>query len=120
MVVESDPYQLVLQKLEEVKIINTRRIVLPDGVSIDFSKHIATKEDVRLNLTKTNWKILECLVGANGRTVSIETLCKHVWNDNYDVDEPHYLRVQISRLRSTLGYSCIETIGGIGYRLCLK
>jgi DNA-binding response OmpR family regulator len=73
--------------------------------------------DTRLELTRREWSVLECLVLNAGRVVSKEKLLSAVasWNDELT---PNAVEVYVSRLRTKLGDAVIiRVIRGLGYRL---
>src|SRR5262245_10811792 len=72
--------------------------------------------DVRM--TRKEFALLSELARNQGRVLTRETLLDRVWGMNYFGDS-RTLDVHIRRLRQKLGdASLIETVTGIGYRLC--
>lgn len=72
--------------------------------------------DVRM--TRKEFALLSELARNQGRVLTRETLLDRVWGMNYFGDS-RTLDVHIRRLRQKLGNSAlIETVTGIGYRLC--
>ena len=87
---------------------------------IDFATRQVTTRDGTVRLTATEARLLEELVRHIGAIVPHARLLERVWGDAY-VDEVHYLKVFIGRLRRKLGDDAerpryIETHWGIGYR----
>jgi DNA-binding response OmpR family regulator len=84
---------------------------------VDRARHRATRAGVPLSLTRKEFGVLECLVGADGATVSAEELLEHVW-DAYADPFSNTVAVTVARLRRKLGHPpLIETVVGVGYRL---
>lgn len=77
-------------------------------------------DNLELNLTATEIKILELFLSQPGKVFSKSNLFESIWNDEYMVDD-NTLNVHISRLRQKLKKvseeEYIETLWGLGYRL---
>lgn len=90
------------------------------NIVLDMRTHTARRGNVSLQLTATEWHLLEFLLRHAGQTVSREQILNRVWADEYDV-QPSIVEVYISYLRRKLaapGYADpIRTVRGFGYRL---
>ncbi|MEF9952777.1 MAG: response regulator transcription factor [Clostridium sp.] len=88
------------------------------GLSLNLSNASVTYENVEVELTKNEVKILSILIESAGSIVSREALMEGLWKDDYFVDDST-LSVNIVRLRKKLesiGLSdIIETRRGLGY-----
>lgn len=89
-------------------------------LEVDFATHEARLRGDRLDLTPTEYKVLYHLARNVGHVLEHRTLLAKVWGREY-VDEVHYIRVYIRRLRRKLGDTSetpryIETEHGLGYR----
>lgn len=77
-------------------------------------------DNLELNLTATEIKILELFLSQPDKVFSKANLFESIWNDEYMVDD-NTLNVHISRLRQKLKKvseeEYIETLWGLGYRL---
>lgn len=90
-------------------------------LSIDFRHHIVKIGSKEIDLSLTEYAILEVLAANAGRLVTNEYLLKEVWGDEY-VRGVHTLHVNISRIRQKLKNEngtddYIETRQGLGYVL---
>ncbi len=86
-------------------------------LSLDPVGRVAFRGGLRLELSRNELAVLECLLAAEGDPVSAEELIKRVWDDDLD---PYTATVKttISRLRAKLGDPpIIETVREIGYRI---
>ncbi len=84
---------------------------------LDPVGRVAFRGGLRLELSRNELAVLECLLAAEGNPVSAEELIKRVWDDDLD---PYTATVKttISRLRAKLGDpALIETIREVGYRI---
>jgi DNA-binding response OmpR family regulator len=87
-------------------------------LKIFFNMHKVTCQDKKIELTPTEYKLLEALVNVKGRVLSRNDLLEIAWGMEY-YGETRTVDVHIKRLRDKLGKcsKLIETVKGIGYRL---
>ncbi|MEI7684427.1 MAG: response regulator transcription factor [Planctomycetota bacterium] len=87
------------------------------GVKIDRVRHKATVRDVELDLTPTEFRLLECLLRQPGRAFTRPQLMDVAIGEGAVVLE-RTIDVHIKTLRKKLGgeQEFIETVRGIGYR----
>ncbi|NOK63356.1 MAG: response regulator transcription factor [Chloroflexi bacterium AL-W] len=87
---------------------------------LDLRAHIARRGDQRLELTATEWRLLEFLLRHPGQVLSRQQILDYVWSYDHAV-QPSLVDVYISYLRHKLDQrgqpDPIETVRGIGYRL---
>lgn len=89
-------------------------------LEIDFDAQEARLDGEHVQLTPTEYRLLEDLARNAGWVVPHATLLARVWGREY-VDELDYLRVYVRRLREKLGDDparprYIRTERGVGYR----
>jgi len=89
-------------------------------LSIDPETHEAWRGKGLLNLTRTEFSILECLLRSAGRVVTRQRLIETVWgpdrevgNNNLDV----FIRFLRTKVDSAGQQRLIQTVRGVGYRL---
>jgi DNA-binding response OmpR family regulator len=86
-------------------------------LSLDPVGRVAFRGGLRLDLSRKELAVLECLLAARGRPVSAEELLERVWDDEVDPFTAT-VKTTISRLRAKLGEPpLIETIRESGYRI---
>jgi two-component system phosphate regulon response regulator PhoB len=86
------------------------------GVRIDRVRHRAYAEERELDLTPTEFRLLECLLRQPGRAFSRHQLMDAAIGEGAIVLE-RTIDVHIKTLRKKLGTSdLIETVRGVGYR----
>jgi two-component system OmpR family response regulator len=87
---------------------------------LDLVQHEAYCENVRLDLTPTEFRLLEILIRHAGRVVTRSMLLEQVWHFNFNprtgVVETHMSRLR-AKVRCQGRESLIETVRGYGYRL---
>jgi DNA-binding response OmpR family regulator len=67
------------------------------GLMIDMDRRIVTRDGERINLSPTEFRLLECLVRNKGRSLSHEFLLDEVWGSG--VGETQLVKLYISYLR---------------------
>ena len=86
-------------------------------LSLDPVARVAFRGGLRLDLSRNELAVLECLLAADGKPLSAEQLIKRVWDDDID-PFTGTVKSTISRLRAKLGEPpLIETVREIGYRI---
>jgi two-component system OmpR family response regulator len=90
------------------------------NIVLDTRTHTARRADKVLDLTKTEWTLLECLMRHSGQTLSREFIMDYVWSYEGKV-QATMVDVYVSYLRNKLnmpGYKDpIQTRRGVGYYL---
>jgi DNA-binding response OmpR family regulator len=87
---------------------------------LDLRAHTARRGNQVLDLTRTEWNLLECFMRHPGQALSRQQILDHVWSYESDV-QPTMVDVYVSYLRRKLDLpgrpNPIETVRGVGYRL---
>ena len=87
---------------------------------LDLRARTARRAAQPIELTATEWNLLECLMRHPGQALSRQQILDYVWSYERDV-QPSMVDVYISYLRRKLNLSGqpdpIQTVRGIGYRL---
>ncbi len=90
------------------------------NIVLDTQNHTARRAGQVLNLTRTEWNLLECLMRHPGQTLSRQFLLDYVWSYESKV-QATMVDVYVSYLRTKLkipGYKePIQTRRGVGYYL---
>ncbi len=95
---------------------NAEQIVVIDDYCFNFTQMLFTCGEERIELSKTEQKLLYLLVENQGITLTREQLLDRIWSEAEYVDE-NALSVTVKRLRDKLGaQERIKTVYGIGYR----
>ena len=87
---------------------------------LDLRAHVARRGDYHLDLTATEWNLLECFMRHPGQTLTRDQILDYVWSYESDV-QPTMVDVYVSYLRRKLTVprrdDPIKTVRGHGYRL---
>ncbi len=90
--------------------------VLIDEYVFDFVKMQFFYKDTPIELSKTEQKLLWCLVNNKGITLSRSFLIDYVWTDGAAYVDENALSVSVKRLRDKLSaQQHIKTVYGVGY-----
>ena len=92
-----------------------------DDVEIDLERRMVRRAGELVQLSRTEWLLLQHLAANAGKVVLHTELLTKVWGPEYR-DDLQYLRVWVSRVRRKLGAEPgepgrIKTFQGIGYLL---
>lgn len=99
----------------------TSSVLRANGIEIDLDRRLVSRGGRQVDLTRTEWLLLQHLASNPGRVLINAELLTKVWGPEYR-DDLQYLRVWISRLRRKLeddsgDPQLIKTKQGIGYIL---
>jgi two-component system OmpR family response regulator len=89
-------------------------------LSLDPAAHVVRRGEDPIDLTPTEFALLECLMRHEGRALTRAELLEHVWDFAYEGD-PQIVNVYVRTLREKIdrpfGRDSVETVRGIGYRM---
>jgi two-component system, OmpR family, response regulator len=89
-------------------------------IVLDLSARTARRGERPLDLTATEWNLLECFLRHPGQALSRQQILDYVWSYERDV-QPSLVDVYVSYLRRKLDLpgrgDPIKTVRGVGYRL---
>jgi len=114
--------ELVLRVKGILKRIKTptgdQKVLKHEALALDTEAHRVTLRGDQIELTLTEFKLLEELLLNKGRIRSRETLLNNVWGYTFEGYD-RTVDTHIQRLRSKLGpyRNAIETVRGIGYMI---
>jgi len=100
--------------------INGRpRTSLSDGpISLDLATRRVLRDGKEIDLTPTEFTLLEFLMRHSNQVVTRRMLCEHLWDSDWE-GVTNVIEVHINRLRTKIdrgfGKPLIHTVRGIGY-----
>jgi DNA-binding response OmpR family regulator len=115
------PFSLaVLRARAEVQLRRTGRtkpaVFRQGGFMFDFDRLEFSCGEQRIELSRTEQKLLRLLVENRGVTVPRERLLDRIWTDGAEFVDENALSVAVNRLRGKLGGEApIRTVYGVGY-----
>lgn len=91
------------------------------SVCLNFQSFRATKAGRDMELTPIEMKIMRTFVSHVGQSLSREQIIRHVWGENYYLEDPRTVDVHIRHLREKLEDDPsrplhIQTVRSVGYR----
>jgi len=97
--------------------------VLPGGWRLNFLEKTLSKNGDEMNLTTTEWKILEYLFSNPNQVISRDQIMQRIWGID-DLEDSRAVDVHVGRLRrkleSRIGSKLLITVRGLGFCLKLK
>jgi two-component system OmpR family response regulator len=98
-----------------------RPVILAVGdLTLDPARHEVHRGACDIELTPTEFALLEFLMRRSGDVLTRRTLIQHVWDFAFDGD-PRIVNVYIRSLREKVdrpfGRASLETVRGLGYRI---
>ncbi len=86
------------------------------ALRIDRPGMVVRRDDERITLSSTEFRLLEAFLDHAGRVLSRPQLLDLVWGDA-SWGDPHVVEVTMQRLRAKIGAEHIVTVRGAGYKL---
>ena len=110
----------VMVALRRLENKNSNNKITIGNLILDFDKMKFTKDNNKINLSKTEQKLLKMLIINKGRVLTREQLIDNVWDNDSEFVEENALTVNIKRLREKIEDNkskpkYIKTVYGIGY-----
>ncbi|MDK2980190.1 MAG: two-component system, OmpR family, response regulator [Chloroflexota bacterium] len=89
-------------------------------IVMDLKAHTVRRGDQAIELTRTEWDLLEYMLRHTGQTLPRRNILEYIWSDDAAV-KPELVDVYISYLRKKLNVpglpDPLQTVRGVGYRL---
>lgn len=114
------PFSLMALRLRVQKLLDknsAQTSYKQNGLEFDFDNLKFYKNGMEIDFSKTEIRLLRCLVENAGTTIPRDKLIEYVWQNQQFVDE-NALTVSIKRLRDKIesdDLKLIHTVYGIGY-----
>ena len=103
-----------LRKIPSATVSNS--VITIDDYSFDFFTMEFSIRNKKVELSKTEQKLLRLLIENRGTVMSRSALVDRIWTDGAEYVDENALSVTVKRLRDKLkAHSYIKTIYGIGY-----
>ena len=109
--------------LSRVKALLRRRVASDDfsnklelgDIIIDKEKHLVLYKNLKVELAKKEFKLLEFLTSKPGKVFTRQEILEHVWGlEVFVVDRT--IDVHIRKLREKINSHYIKTVKGVGYK----
>lgn len=113
----------VKAQLRRYSVFNNseKNIITIGELVLDIEKHIVTVSGKEINLTPTEYNILELLCRNRNVVFSIEQIYENVWRNKYAIGDTSIM-VHITKLRRKIerdpkNPEYIKTVWGVGYKI---
>jgi two-component system alkaline phosphatase synthesis response regulator PhoP len=104
-----------LRRLHQQTGQNKDHVKVYPGLRIDPNSRQVWKDDQLVDLTTTEFEILQVLSDHRGMVLSREQLLEKVWGGDY-YGEIRVVDVHVGHVRKKIGEEYIATVRGVGYR----
>ena len=97
----------------------SKKLIIGDTLSIDLSKYEVTVAGKKVELTATEFKILQLLSSKKGWVFTRNQILDHLWGHEKTAVLDRTVDVHIKNLRDKLGAAAkfVKNIRGVGYKL---
>lgn len=89
-------------------------------LELDLTTRTVRRGAIEIDLTPTEFSLLEFLMRYNGQVVTRKMICEHLWESDWD-GATNVIEVHVNRLRNKLqrgfDHPLIQTVRGRGYAL---
>lgn len=92
-------------------------VIMVGDLAIDLAERMVAKDGQTITLTAREWVLLEAFVQRPAMLYSKSQLEERLYSFDTEI-ESNTIEVFIGRLRKKIGHDMIETVRGMGYRLC--
>ncbi len=108
----------VLKRMERSMVTSSHEC---REISVDFKSRRVFKKDVEIDLTKTEYELLELFISYPDEVLSREFIRKQIWRDSRLYKQSRAVDVHVQRLRKKLETDpntprYITTVAGVGYK----
>lgn len=107
--------RLRLKNHHQTALPSVETILSSGNIKLDLKSHQVYLDDVVVELSTTEFTLLEILMSHPRQVMTRQQLLDHVWGYNYDPGS-NIVDVYIGYLRKKLGKDLIDTVRGVGYR----
>jgi DNA-binding response OmpR family regulator len=114
--------QALLRRTDSQSQTDKPSIFSTGSLTIDLNRRLVMRDEDLVDLTPTEFKLLECFVTHRDRVLPHRFLLTEVWGSEY-IGETSYLKLYVRYLRRKLeedpaNPQLIVTEWGVGYRFC--
>lgn len=103
-------------QLRKCTDVRKNEVICIDHFTFDFKNMVFYASDIKVELSKTEQKLLYLLIENRGIVMSRSNLVDRIWTDGAEYVDENALSVTVKRLRDKLdAQKYIKTVYGIGY-----
>lgn len=90
-------------------------VIVQGDLTIYTDERKVFLKDAQVNLSPTEYKILEVFIRNVNRVLTKDALMESIWDQSVNWSDDSTLAVNINRLRNKIGHHHIKTVFGVGY-----
>ncbi len=105
--------------LDEIQNNEKRFINISNTIKYDILHKVLYENDNAKKLSASETNLLDFFIKNKHRTLSIEEIKNHIWEDSYCVTETA-LKSLLHKLRNKVGKNAIKNVSGIGYYIIVE
>jgi two-component system OmpR family response regulator len=96
--------------------VENESVLVAGAITINLDQHLVSVDEVTIDLSPTEFRLLETFMQNQTRVLSKDFLLTEVWGlDNYA--DPNVVETYVSYLRKKLGDALpLRTVRGVGYQ----
>ena len=108
----------LLARINKIIMRNKKQSIIKcQDITFDMDKLILTKENIPIELTALELKLVNLLFININKVVTRNTILDKIWEWTGNYVDDHTVTVYFKRIREKIGNDIIITIKGIGYRI---
>ena len=125
----NDNYKSVMALIQRLEVRSNKtkpplKIAVYRNILLSYDYRTVFVDDVKVDLTKIEFELLNTLISNPGRVFTFEQLYDQIWSSDCDKSIPGVIKNAVARLRKKIGDngqeeqdgSIIENLWGVGYR----
>ena len=109
-------YQSFVDAIKDIKNLDNIKVLFADSIFYDIKSSILFENNIEKDLTSSERKLLEFFIKNKDRTLSIQEIKNHIWEDSDKASDSAFKSL-LNKLRQKIGQNSIKNISGVGYRL---
>lgn len=109
--------ELLVRVKKVLMRISKSSIIRVKGITFDVDKMTVTKDDILIELTALELRILQLLMLNKGKVITRDILLDKIWEWTGNDVNDHTITVYMKRIKDKLGANLITTVKGLGYRI---
>ena len=95
-------------------------VIVQGDLTVYPDERKVLKKNAQVNLSPTEYKILEVFLRNINRVLTKDALIESIWDKSVNWSDESALAVNINRLRTKIGHQYIQTVFGVGYMWGVK
>lgn len=104
-----------------LEIVNSGKYFLnfTDDIKYDAINHILYQDDIEIDLTNSERKLLELFISNQNKTISIQEIKNYIWEDEEKATDTAFKSL-LNKLRKKVGNQTIKNVSGVGYHIVIE